>query len=106
MVDTFNGLFEATIRLDPDHAESATATPEWIRSNDFIYWKNGVCDRTFYDAGLTSSPLEVVPDDRVEISHTTEWADFVEPDPQVVVFPDAIDFVIMPWLNIDMTPGS
>lgn len=106
VVDTFNGLFEATIRLEPDHAEPAAATPEWIRANDFIYWKNGVCDRTFYDAGLTSSHLEVVPEDRVEISHATEWAEFVEPDPQVVVFPDAIEFVIMPWCNIDMTPGS
>ena len=106
IVDTFNGLFEATIQLDPHHAEPAAATTEWVQSNDFIYWKNGVCDRTFYDAGLTSSPLELVPPDQVEISHATEWAEFVEPDPQVVVFPDAIDFVIMPWCNIDMTPGT
>ena len=106
VVDTFNGLFEATLELEPGRAEPAAATPEWIRSNDFIYWKNGVCDRTFYDAGLTSSDLEVVAPDRVEISHATEWARFVEPDPQVVVFPGAIEFVIMPWCNIDMTPGS
>lgn len=106
VVDTFKGLFEATIQLDPDNAAPAQASNDWIRANDFIYWKNGVCDRTFYDAGLTSSALEVVPNDRAEISHATEWAEFVDPDPQIVVFPDAIDFVIMPWMNIDMTPGS
>jgi hypothetical protein len=106
VVDTGRGLFEGSIEVLGDAAEPRQATGEWVRSNDFIYWKNGVCDRTFYDAGLTSSPLEVVAPDRVEISHATEWTEFVEPDPQVVVFPDAIDFVIMPWLNIDMAPGS
>ena len=78
------------------------ATPEWIQANDYIYWRNGVCDRTFYDAGLANPRARAVVAAEVRIENTTPWGQFIEPVPaSVLVFEDAIEFAMSPWWNID-----
>jgi hypothetical protein len=93
-------LFRATYPLDAN-APQAAIHREWVAANDYIYWRNGICDRTFYDAGLAFprarhiSPAAAVIDDR------THWAQFLEPIPKHILrYEEAIDFVIMPWVNI------
>ncbi|MEE4143387.1 MAG: hypothetical protein V2I26_01185, partial [Halieaceae bacterium] len=44
-------LFESSVPLDKAYPLVRPAS-QWIEANDYIYWRNGVCDRTYYDAGL------------------------------------------------------
>jgi hypothetical protein len=86
----------------PTDGPLVRSAPEWITANDYIYWRNGVCDRTFYDAGLADPRmLAIKPGDAV-ITDTTQWARFIEPTPRsIVVFQDSIEFAMSPWWNID-----
>ena len=93
-------LFQASFPAAPD-AERARVHPEWVAANDFIYWRVGICDRTFYDAGLGNPKARLIDPHSASIDDRTHWARFLEPVPKhVVVFEEAIDFVIMPWANI------
>jgi hypothetical protein len=93
-------VFRATIDLDG--ATPAVNAPEWVTANDRIYWGNGVCDRTFYDAGLAAPALLAVPPANTEIDDASPWAELVEPDPvAVLMFTEAIEFVVSPGENVD-----
>jgi hypothetical protein len=92
--------FEATIDLGG--ATAAANDPAWVTANDRIHWGNGVCDRTFYDAGLADPAMVSVPPSDVTVTDASEWADLVEPVPAaVLVFTRAIEFVVSPWENVD-----
>ena len=74
---------------------------DWIEANDYIYWRNGICDRTYYDAGLFNARVHSVPPGEVVIGDNTDWARFIEPGPkQVLWFDGALEFMISPWSNI------
>lgn len=95
--DAYSARFEL-----PDAAPSVASHAEWVTANDFIYWRNGVCDRTFYDAGLAAPHQVAVDPTTVEIADGSEWAPFLEPSPRhVLVFRNPIEFVVSPWANID-----
>lgn len=92
--------FEATIDLAG--VTPAANDPEWVTANDRIYWGNGVRDRTFYDAGLADPAMVSVPPDAVTVTDASEWADLIEPVPAaVLMFTEAIEFVVSPWENVD-----
>jgi len=96
--------FTATITLHPDHHDlpAAECAPEFVSANDHIYWLNGICDRTFYDAGLARPSMVRVADGSCELDDRSPWADLVDPVPRhVLVFRDAITFVVSPWNNVD-----
>lgn len=81
---------------------SVGCAPEWVSANDNIYWANGVCDRTFYDAGLAHPSMIRLGADDASIDDGSPWADLVEPDPaHVLVYRQAIEFVVSPWYNIE-----
>lgn len=85
----------------PDDAAPVRSHPEWTTANDTIYWRNGVCDRTFYDAGLAAADQVAVAPATVAITDRTAWVDFVDPTPlHVLVLRDEIEFVVSPWANI------
>lgn len=93
--------FEATFTV-PDDAPALPSAPEWNTANDDIYWRNGIHDRTFYDAGLADADQVVLDPATVKIVDDTRWAPFIEPTPvRVLVFRRAIEFVVSPWANID-----
>ena len=93
-------LFQASY-LQPANTAPTTIAPEWVSANDYIYWRNGICDRTFYDAGLAYPKAHCIDPESVTIADNTHWAQFLESRPKhVVQFEEAIDFVIMPWVNI------
>ncbi len=93
--------YAARFALDPS-APAVRSHPEWVTANDFIYWRNGVCDRTYYDAGLADPDQVAVDPGSVAVTDGTEWAAFVDPVPShVLVFRNAIELVVSPWANID-----
>ena len=86
----------------PPADQPVKADPMWVTANDYIYWRNGVCDRTFYDAGLANPRMQTIDPAAVTITDLGQWAPFLEPVPRsVVAFEDAIEFSMSPWWNID-----
>lgn len=84
-----------------DNAEQVQISPEWIEANDYIYWRNGICDRVYYDAGLANAKTRLIDVETVRITDDTEWAQFLEDKPKhIVLFEGAIGFMISPWVNI------
>jgi len=93
-------LFESSVRLDEAQPLVSPAS-QWIEANDYIYWRNGVCDRTYYDASLFNARIHSVPPEDVTIGDNTHWARFVEPRPRHVLrFDGALEFMISPWFNV------
>jgi hypothetical protein len=93
-------LFESTVRLDKAQPLVRPAS-EWVEANDFIYWRNGVCDRTYYDAGLFNARVHSVPPEDVAIVDNTHWARFIESRPRHVLwFDGALEFMVSPWFNV------
>ncbi len=102
-IESFNGTsFRASfpMPLDKNHPV-AYSSREWLKSIDLIYWPNGIGDRTFYDGGLACAEIFVIPPDSVRVEDTTKWSKYIDPVPHsVLLFPDAIDFVMSPWWNV------
>lgn len=104
---TPDDLFSSSIAL-PDAADQTLVTPtlEWVAANDFIYWLNGVNDRTYYNSTAHSAPLLSVDLADVTIDDRTEWTPFIDPTPQhVLVYLDRIQFKITPWWNVTEPDG-
>jgi hypothetical protein len=74
---------------------------EWVEANDFIYWRNGVRDRCYYDAGMANPRVRALDPASIDISDRTHWAEFLEERPKhVLVYESAMHFVIVPWENL------
>ena len=85
----------------PADAPVVRATPEWVEANDYIYWRNGVCDRTFYDTGLANARIRSLDPATATVEDGTPWSRFTDPAPRtIVVFDHAIEFAMSPWWNI------
>jgi len=85
-----------------EQGKPVRAAAEWIEANDYIYWRNGICDRTFYDAGLANARMRSVDPGQISISDDTPWSRYIEPVPRHVIrFEGAIDFAMSPWWNLD-----
>lgn len=104
---TRDDLFRSTIELPaPADRQLVVPTSEWVAANDYIYWLNGVNDRTFHNATAHSAPLLSVDLDDVTVADDTEWAPFVNPVPgHVLVYLDRIEFMIGPWWNVTEPDG-
>jgi hypothetical protein len=92
-------VFDARLPAPADR-ETLRAAPEWIEANDFIYWRNGICDRTFYDAALANAPLWRVPLASLRIQDASFWSGFVDPEPaHAVLLSKRVQFAMSPWWN-------
>ena len=101
VLDADGGRFTFTCR-DARAGEHVRAAPEWVQANDYIYWLNGVCDRTFYDSGLANAKMRLLDPNVVKIRDSSRWAAIVHREPKhVLVFENAIEFAISPWWNLD-----
>ncbi len=99
-VDETGGRFDSVLQA-PHEGETVRADPEWVEANDYIYWLNGICDRTFYDSGMANAKIHLVSPDRCKIEDGSQWAQYLEPTPRhVVVYEHAIEFAMSPWWNI------
>lgn len=102
-VDDGKGTWSLDVDLpEGDGAPRVSPAPEWATANDFIYWTNGICDRTWYDAGMHDPRKRRVPEGNYTTENRTHWAELLEDEPvHVLVFEDAIELTISPWENID-----
>jgi hypothetical protein len=99
-------LFSATIPVPPPaEQELVEPTDEWVTTNDFIYWVNGVNDRTYYDASAHGARLVSVDLDEVSLADDSEWAPFLDPPAHVLVYQNELRFVISPWWNVTEVDG-
>ena len=93
--------FTSIITL-PDSAPYVTSSPEWVSANDYIYWGNGICDRTFYNAGLANAKQRRISNEHSVITDESFWGRLVEPNPvHILILDNTIEFVISPWQNVD-----
>ena len=75
---------------------------EWVTANDYIYWLNGMCDRTFYDTGLARASMRQIDASKCTLSDDTPWGRLVDPTPRhVLIYENAIEFAMSPWWNVD-----
>lgn len=105
---TDDDLFTSTIQLpDAANRQYVDASLEWVAANDFIFWSNGVNDRTFYNSSAHSAPLISVDLADVTLFDDSEWAPFLDPAPaHVLVYLDEIKFAIAPWWNVTEPDGN
>ena len=104
---TEDNLYNSTIELpDPASRQYVEPTLDWVAANDFIYWINGVRDRTFYNSSAHSAPLISIDPADVTLVDDSEWAQFLDPAPaHVLVYLDQIQFAIQPWWNVTEPDG-
>lgn len=93
--------FKSTIIL-PQTTSSVTTSADWVSANDYIFWSNGICDRTFYDAGLANAKQHRINNENCALNDGSFWSEIVEPEPvHILILDNPIEFVISPWENID-----
>lgn len=81
---------------------SRKATLQWAKANDYIYWRNGIADKAYYNGTLTKERMTAVDPDCVEIHDGTPWAQFVRPRPaHVLLFNTNLEFALSPWANLN-----
>jgi hypothetical protein len=81
---------------------SITTSRDWVSANDYIYWGNGICDRTFYDTGLANANQVRISNEHCELMDGSVWSQYLEPTPaHILMLRNSIEFVISPWENID-----
>jgi hypothetical protein len=85
----------------PSDAPLGVIHREWVTANDYIYWRNGICDHILYDAGMANPKMRLLSTTDAVIDDQTHWAQFIEPVPKhIVQYEEAIDLVLVPWVNI------
>ncbi|NND66570.1 MAG: hypothetical protein HKN19_03185 [Halioglobus sp.] len=93
-------LFTCTLRMHDEQPLAAIA-PEWMAANDFIYWRNGFCDRTYYGETMVNARVRQAAASDYEIDDATHWAPFIEAEPvHVLRYENALDLMITPWWGI------
>jgi len=86
----------------PEEEDPVTLSAEWIAANDYIYWMNGICDRSFYNAELAHAQQLSISNGNSIIKDGTFWGQIVEPDPvHILVVDNVIELVISQWENVD-----
>jgi hypothetical protein len=84
-----------------DAAPHVAIHGEWVEANDLIYWRNGIRDRCYYDAGMANPSVLALDPASVTITDDTHWAEYLEPVPKhVLVYENAMHFMIVPWENL------
>ena len=93
-------LFNCTLRMH-DAQPLATIAPEWMAANDFIYWRNGFCDRTYYGETMVNASVRQAAAADYEIDDATHWAPFVETNPlHVLRYEGPLHFMITAWWGV------
>ena len=92
-------LSTITLPADPPLARTSA---EFVTANDYIYWRNGIRDRTFYNASLANARQLYIGNEQCSIRDGSVWSQFIESEPvHTFVLDGAIEFIISPWENVD-----
>jgi hypothetical protein len=75
---------------------------DWVESGDWIYWRNGVRDKVFYDGGTMAAPVARLDPRHVVIEENqTPWRAFVSPEPSSIFLRTSPqDYASNPWHNV------
>ena len=93
-------LFTSSIGID-EAQPIARTTAQWTEANDYIYWRNGICDRTSYNASVFDGKARCAPAEDFTISDETHWVPFIEKQPRHAIrYENALELVVAPWFNI------
>lgn len=93
-------LFQSTIPLNVG-SNPVRLCGEWVAANDYIYWRNGVIDRTYYSEGLANARVLQFAASDVQIEDTTHWSTFIDPEPKhILQCLDSLDFNVVMWSNV------
>ena len=84
----------------PEIKTPTFASRDWIQANDEIYWLKGVFDKPYYNGNMACAELIKIPSTVLKMENTTEWSEYIEPDPQIVMFPSGHEYLVSPWWNI------
>lgn len=90
----------------PDDVDKVTreALPDrtWLAANDFVFWKNGVCDQVYMDGHAYNSPYKQLPvADCMVNAH--DWHEFVEARPyEALALTEPALFIVSPWANLSV----
>jgi hypothetical protein len=102
-VESFRRMYFHAVGPMPERSSlpAALVTREWLKSNDLIYWPNGIGDRVYYNGGLAGTEMLCLPPESFRIEDTTAWHEFIVPVPDhVLVSQNPLEFVISPWWNV------
>ena len=100
-IDDGNGVFRSTINL-PEQPGHADISPDWVSANDYIYWRNGIRDRSFYNGALANTPPLYLGSADCELTDGSVWGRFVETAPaHILVLTHPVELIISPWENVD-----
>jgi hypothetical protein len=97
-------LSSAAITFDASVETAATTeealTLDWVESGDNVCYRNGVCDKYYYDAETLDVPVHRATEVTVhELS--TPWSEFVSATPAIVFYRDnAQEYVVKRWHNL------
>lgn len=102
------GITQGTLSFDasfPVPDMSACDQPiaySWARSNDRIYFSNGVYDQGLYNGTVLEAKVAVVDPHEIDIQSATPWSEFMDSDPlEVLAFCGPQEYRIMPWFNLE-----
>jgi hypothetical protein len=79
---------------------------EFVVSNDYIFWGNGVADRGLYNSSVFNREGVLVDTTatatQFSFTDNTGWASYVKPEPvNALVYLNPLEIVISPWWNLD-----
>lgn len=92
---------------DLENAEEKLPNRDWMGANDYIFWRNGVCDHVFMDGSSYNSPIKRLSADSCKSDYNLEWKPFIEQKPiEVLALTAPTRFIVSPWSNVGEKIGE
>ncbi len=94
--------FSSRVAWPQDPEDRVGFARQFVAANDFIYWGNGVADRTLYNATMHNRDGVRIPDADIAITDSSRWSAYLKPVPKhSYVYLNPLEIVISPWWNLD-----
>ena len=75
---------------------------EFVVSNDYIFWGNGVADRGLYNSTVHNREGVLVDPLQFSFADNSDWEPYINATPvHVVTYLNPLEIVISPWWNLD-----
>jgi hypothetical protein len=104
-----NGILNTTIRapsftfeasLNLNDAVEALPSLDWVETEDYVCWLNGICDKQFYDGTTLEAPLSLVEPSTVP-QIETPWDGLIAAEPASTFLRRGSQvYVLFPWQNV------
>ena len=74
---------------------------EFVVSNDYIFWGNGVADRGLYNSSVFNRDAVIVDPGQFSFVDNSHWADYINAAPtHTLVYLNPLNIVVSPWWNL------